>query len=103
MKKSTLHIVFAWLLLFCFVAGQYVVYAHRHANTSVAAKSVNHSKQTVSENCRICDAMHHTVMALNNTPDFTPVTVSEYHYQDCVYNFTSIALILSAGRSPPVA
>jgi hypothetical protein len=98
----------AWLLLLCFVAGQFVVYAHQHNIGAVSTKSFYHNahalpQQTVSENCPLCDTMHHNVMAVSSQAFFAPVTVSDYVHKAVHYNFISIALVLSAGRAPPVA
>jgi hypothetical protein len=107
MKKNKYHIFHAWVLLFCFAAGQYMVYAHQHLSNTANVKTAHHNpntqpKQIVSENCQLCDAMQHNSMALNSQVHFTPVVVSGYHYKFVEYSFTSIALILSAGRSPPL-
>lgn len=65
---SKYHIICARLLLICFTAGQYMVYAHQHnviksLPTAVySAKTVPH--QTVSEKCYLCDVMHHNNMAI---------------------------------------
>ena len=97
------------MLLLCFAAGQYMVYAHTHNNLHVLSnKAAYHSpdtqpKQTVTENCQLCDAMHHNTMAVFTAVYFAPVTVINYYYKPVTHHFISIALVLSAGRSPPVA
>jgi hypothetical protein len=96
------------MLLLCFVAGQYVVYTHTHSAGTGSNKSTYHSpqtqpKQTVTENCQLCDAMHHNSMAISTPAVFAPVVVSSYFYKAITHHFISVALILSAGRSPPVA
>lgn len=85
-----------------------MVYAHRHNNegSAVNIKTYSHNTkaqhgQTVTENCRLCDAMHHNVIAINSQVYFAPLLVSRYCYKNPVHNFISISLILSAGRSPP--
>jgi hypothetical protein len=106
LKTNRKHIALAWILLFCFAAGQWVVGSHQHSfPKELTAK---HSQQdqhrsVVSENCQLCDAMHHQTMVISTPVYFAPVTISKYHYKDARYEFTSIALILSAGRSPPMA
>lgn len=94
--------------MLCFVAGQYMVYAHQHVVGKCSNKLAYHTpnaqpKQTVTENCRLCDAMHHNGMAVNNQVFFAPVTVGSYIFKAVHYDFVSIALILSAGRAPPLA
>jgi len=94
------------MLLLCFCAGQFMVYAHTHTASNRSNKVAYHSpetqpKQTVTENCQLCDAMHHNAMAINTPAYFAPVGVSSYYYKAIEHHFISIALILSAGRSPP--
>jgi hypothetical protein len=108
LKKNKYHIIRAWLLLLCFAAGQYMVYAHQHSVGTAPIKSVYHSpnsspKQTVAENCQLCDTMHHNAMAVYSQVFFAPVAFSSYTYKAVSYNFISIALVLSAGRAPPMA
>jgi hypothetical protein len=96
------------MLMLCFVAGQYMVYAHTHAQKTTNNKASYHSpdtqpKQTVTENCQLCDAMHHNSMAVFSAVYFAPFIVSTYYYKAVKLNFISIALIQSAGRSPPTA
>jgi hypothetical protein len=93
-------------LLFCFAVGQWAVWSHQHAflQGSVNSHSQNIPHKTViSENCQLCDAMHHNAMAVFSIAYFEPITVSKYFYKDARYQFTSIALILSGGRAPPMA
>jgi len=106
LKKNIYHIICAWALLFFFAAGQYAVYAHTHAPVSVSTKSAyqnssHQPQQTIAETCRLCDAMHHNAMAINTPVFFAPVVTSNYFYKSVSHHFISIALILSAGRSPP--
>jgi len=63
----------------------------------------NQPKQTVTENCRLCDAMHHNTMAVSTPVFFAPVVTASYFYKAVNHDFISVALILSAGRSPPMA
>jgi hypothetical protein len=106
LKKNKYHIILSWLLLLVFSAGQYVVYAHTHRTYSGKISSRNQApqpKQTISENCQLCDAMHHNAMAANSQVHFSPVVVSLYAYKHVEYGFISISLILSSGRAPPLA
>jgi hypothetical protein len=85
-----------------------MVYAHTHNTGTVSIKSAcqspnNQPKQTVTENCRLCDAMHHNTMAVNTPVFFAPVVTASYFYKVVDHDFISVALILSAGRSPPMA
>ncbi|MEO6849011.1 MAG: hypothetical protein ABI203_09280 [Mucilaginibacter sp.] len=105
MKKNTRHIIYAWIVLFCFVAGQTMVYAHQHLNSS-GSFSVHKASQThpvVSEKCQLCDAMHHNSMLINDHQHFSPIVAHHHFYTPGQYNFVSVALILSAGRSPPIS
>ncbi|UOE49498.1 hypothetical protein MTO98_00235 [Mucilaginibacter sp. SMC90] len=105
MKKKRLHIVFAWLLLICFVAGQYMVYSHQHALIKGITKHSQTAEghQTVKEKCLLCDAMHHTdAVTVSNNTFLVPLLTSDHVFKAGDYDFVSIALILSAGRAPPV-
>ena len=108
LKKNIYHIIYAWVLLLFFAAGQYMVYAHTHNTGIGSTKSAyqnpnNQHKQTVTETCRLCDAMHHNAMAVDTPVFFAPVVTASYFYKAVNHHFISIALILSAGRSPPMA
>ncbi|MFI5159350.1 MAG: hypothetical protein ACHQF4_10825 [Sphingobacteriales bacterium] len=108
MKKNKSHIFLTWMLMFCFAAGQYMVYSHTHKVNITSNKAAYHSphtqpKQTVTENCQLCDAMHHNAMEVFSSAYFAPFTISGYYYKAVKHNFISVALILSAGRSPPIA
>ena len=41
-------------------------------------------------------------MTINHQTYFSPVVVCEHVYKAGDYNFVSIALVLAAGRAPPV-
>ena len=107
LKKNKYTIFCAWVLLTCFVAGQYMMYVHQHYSLQKTGISTSFSKNqpkpvaTVQEKCYMCDAMHHTTMVIGQQVYFNPVIVSCYIYKVGDYNFISIALILSAGRAPP--
>jgi hypothetical protein len=107
LKRCKYHIVCSWILLACFVAGQYMMYAHQHniaANISPKYSiSKNLRQQTVTDKCALCDAMHHNVMVKATPAYFEDVKITGYIFKSCVYNFTSISLILSGGRAPPVS
>jgi hypothetical protein len=47
--------------------------------------------------------MHHNSMTIADHQYFTPIVSADYFYTPCQYDFVSIALILSAGRSPPLS
>ncbi|RKR81178.1 hypothetical protein BDD43_1322 [Mucilaginibacter gracilis] len=107
MNRNKNHIRFAWLVLVCFIAGQTMVYSHQHFNryrsSSVNSVKVPQPAQTVTDSCSICDMMHHTQMAILGTSVLNPVvTICETIYTK-QHNYKGIALILSAGRSPPTA
>ena len=105
MKKQKNHIRLAWIILICFVAGQTVVFSHQHythaVKLSASTVKVPQPVQTISETCNLCDMMHHTHMAIFNTAALNPVvTICETLYNN-QHDYKGIALILSAGRSPP--
>lgn len=105
MKRVKNQIRFAWIVLICFVAGQTMVYSHQHytnaSKISAHALKTPAPVQTVSEKCNICDMMHHTHMVIFDTKAVNPpVTVCETLYSN-LHDYKGIALILSAGRSPP--
>ncbi|MFD2863284.1 hypothetical protein [Mucilaginibacter antarcticus] len=106
MKENKANIFYAWLVMFCFIAGQYTVYSHQHKIiSSCASKTHRHANhQTgpiVQEKCSACDAMHH-LNAVISPDTYISLNIVTKHFQP-VYNYTfvSIALILSAGRGPP--
>lgn len=105
MKRKKLNIVYSWLLLICFIAGQYMVYTHQHLFTKVivktSCKSQEHLPQTVKETCYMCDAMHHQAAVIDAPFHFTPQVAVMHFFKPCNYNFVSIGLVLAAGRAPP--
>lgn len=105
-KKNKLHIIYSWLLLICFTAGQYVVYTHQHlfikGITKTSYTANDHHQQTVKEKCYLCDAMHHQVAIIDNPFHFDAQIAVPYFFKACNYSFVSIGLILAAGRAPPV-
>lgn len=96
------------MLLICFAAGQYMVCVHQHnilkkSHTAFeSTKSYPRPVNTVQEKCYLCDVMHHNAMTINHQTYFSPVVVCEHVYKAGDYNFVSIALVLAAGRAPPV-
>jgi len=105
-KNNKYHIIHSWVLLICFVAGQYMVYAHQHkpvAGTRQAySAGAKHARPTVTEKCRFCDAMHHISMIVDSYASNPVITTADYIYQSPVYHCTSFALILKGGRAPPL-
>ena len=79
-----------------------MVYAHQHL-VKYKTHQTTQNQTTVSEKCQICDAMHHTSMTLPDHHYFIPDVSSDHVYQQSKYDFVSISLILSAGRSPPIS
>jgi len=82
-----------------------MVYVHQHKlikTGSTYAASQQKIKQTVSEKCQLCDAMHHTSMVVGSNVFFDHMAVADCFYKSPVYNFTSLALILAGGRAPPL-
>ncbi|MDB5009180.1 MAG: hypothetical protein JWP45_3573 [Mucilaginibacter sp.] len=82
-----------------------MVYAHQHAINTIVVKThilKNVSQQTLTENCSLCDVMHHNAMVTNSQVYFNPLKVIAHVYKSFEYSFTSIQLILSGGRAPPI-
>jgi hypothetical protein len=84
-----------------------MVYSHQHfAHVKVtAARSIKRLQpvQTVTDKCDICDMMNHTHMAIFYNGAISPlVTICNTHYTR-QHNYKGIALILAAGRAPPIA
>jgi hypothetical protein len=102
LKKNKRDIICTWILLICFAAGQWAVYAHQHKVFAGVTKSAT-QRTVVSEKCQLCDAMHHNSMLTHKHTYVTPVVVTDHFYKPGQYDFVSIALVLSAGRAPPVA
>jgi hypothetical protein len=90
------------IVLFCFAAGQIMVFAHQHL-VQYHIHQTSQDQQTVTEKCQLCDAMHHNSMTVVDHHYFNPAVSSDYFYTPGKYNFISIALILSPGRAPPLS
>jgi len=107
LKKSKYHIACSRILLICFIAGQYMIYAHQHNIGYSTDKIYNVSKniphQTVTEKCYLCDVMHHNAMVASHQVYFNPSVVAGHVFKSFQYSFTSIQLILSCGRAPPLS
>jgi len=108
LKKNKFNIFCAWALLICFIAGQYMVYVHQHTiwqkSTSIHSTTKNQPKPVVAvqEKCYMCDAMHHAAITADQLVYFNPVIAVDRVYMVGDYDFVSIALMLSAGRAPPI-
>ncbi len=96
--------LFSWILLLCFTAGQYMVYAHQHRTQAHSiAVHKNPFTKTVTERCDLCDAMHHTVMLPGIQPQLPVIYGKSYfHFIAGEQHFVRIGLILASGRAPPV-
>jgi hypothetical protein len=105
LKSNRKHIIYTWIVMICFIAGQLMVYTHQHIIHSAdhGTHKAAQDQQTVTEKCQLCDAMHHTSMTVENHQYFIPAIATDHFYKQGKYNFISIALILSAGRSPPLS
>jgi hypothetical protein len=105
LKTRKYRIICSWILLICFVAGQFMVYTHQHNIPQSAGKSIdiskNFSQQTVKEKCYLCDVMHHNTMDIASRVHFGTTVSAGYVFNDFKYHFTSIQIILSSGRAPP--
>ena len=104
-KKNKVNIIYSWLLLICFIAGQYMVYTHQHHLLKGISKSASvsntHPQQTVKEKCDMCDAMHHNFAVIGHALYATPQPVVLHVFKACNYDFVSFSLVLAAGRAPP--
>jgi len=106
LKKGKYHIFYSWLLLLCFVAGQYMVYAHQHpfsgtpGHVASTSKTVPH--QTLKEKCDICDVLLHNAMMASYQVYLPTVNAASHVFKSFQYSFTSIQLILAGGRAPPI-
>lgn len=91
------------------MAGQLMVMVHQHNLLKKSSHLYSTTKyqpkqaHVLSEKCYVCDAMHQTAAILNPATYFNPVLAANQVYQPADYNFVSIALILAAGRAPPVS
>lgn len=106
MKNRIYHILFSRILLICFIAGQVMVYAHQHNTAIGIVKTFGIAKDqqgpSFKEKCALCDVMHHHNMLTTLQVYFNPISTGKHVYQSVQYSFTSIGLILSGGRAPPV-
>ena len=109
MKKNKLNIICSWLFLICFIVGQYMVVVHQHHiikqnhSSHSIAKHQPRPATTLQEKCYLCDAMYQTAMILDHPSYYHPIVVTSHIFKVGDYNFKSIALILAAGRAPPVS
>jgi len=109
LKRNKAHIVYSWLLLVCFIAGQYMVYEHQHkinagSGTNAYRHAANPSGTIVQEKCSLCDAMHFNTMIANEHPPIVHLLIaSHYDHKAVTRTFVSLSLILSPGRAPPVS
>jgi len=105
LKTNKYHIISSWILLVCFIAGQYMVFSHQHNNAKCVFQTHNISKNitqpTVKEKCYLCDVMNHNTMVVAAQVYLNPVAVAGHVFENVKYSFTSIQLILSGGRAPP--
>jgi hypothetical protein len=106
LKTSKYHIIHSWILLICFIAGQLMVYGHQHnTGKSLLTNYSTHKnipQQTVKEKCYLCDVMNHNTMVIASQAYFSPTTVTLHIFKSVGYSFTSIQLIISGGRAPPL-
>ncbi|MEO8884450.1 MAG: hypothetical protein ABI367_00190 [Mucilaginibacter sp.] len=109
MKRNKLNIIGSWILLVCFMAGQYMAMVHQHKllkQTSITYSINKHQHipvTTVQEKCYLCDTIHHTAAILNNTIYCSAITAIPYIYKVGDHAFISISLILASGRGPPIS
>lgn len=102
LKRAKQNIIYTWIVLICFTAGQVMVFAHQHL-VKYGTHQTTQKQQKLTEKCQLCDAMHHNSMTLTDHQYFSPILITDHFYTQETYDFISINLILSAGRSPPVS
>jgi len=104
LKERKNHIIWSWLLLLFFVAGQVVLYSHHHGVESAGVKLEHQiSGRSLSEKCGLCDAMRFNSMEINQSVFFDHVLTFDYFLLIRPADFVSVSLISSAGRSPPLS
>lgn len=105
LKQAKRHIIYTWIILICFMAGQGMIYAHQHIikYAVLHTQKSDQNRTTVTEKCQLCDAMHHTSMVINTNQYITPVVSANHFYKQGTYDFISISLVLASGRAPPVS
>jgi hypothetical protein len=101
LRKTKRIIVYSWLLLFFFIAGQSMVFAHQHYKQETNLSLNKFHIPVLKENCAVCDVMHHNHMFISQQVYFTPAVVVMFNYQDKKSEVTYIQLILASGRAPP--
>ncbi|WP_147238725.1 hypothetical protein [Mucilaginibacter hurinus] len=103
MNTSRYKLLAAWLLLFCFIAGQAMVYAHKHHILKYAdAHHPDSEARDFTEKCKLCDVMHHSDIAITQNEGLAAnLPVVLFAHPQVAFNFTSLGLILSDGLSPP--
>jgi hypothetical protein len=83
-----------------------MIYAHQHNIIKASGSygvSKNSTRQTITEKCSLCDAMHSNAMVKATTANFGTIASLIHIFKRFNYSFTSIQLILSGGRAPPAA
>jgi hypothetical protein len=95
--------IYSRLLLIIFIAGQIVLYGHQHSSNGWRVKAHSASQQTITEKCQLCDAMHLKHSVLHQQVHVAPVQTATPIYIHFAYDFISLVLVRSAGRSPPVS
>jgi hypothetical protein len=95
--------IYSRLLLIIFIAGQIILYGHQHNSNGSHIKVHSSSQQTITEKCQLCDAMHFNHSVIHQQVDVAPALTATPVYIHFAYNFISVALVRSAGRSPPIS
>ncbi len=95
--------IYSRLLLIIFIAGQIVLYGHQHSSSGSHINAHSSSKQTITERCQLCDAMHFNHAVIHQQVHVVPALKVTPVYIHVAYDFISLALVRSAGRSPPVS
>jgi hypothetical protein len=103
LKKNSIHIIYSRLLLIVFIAGQVILYGHQHNTFASHAKAHSSSQQTISENCQLCDAMHFNHSVIDQQVHVAVVLSATRVYDHFDYDFISLKIVRSAGRSPPIS
>ncbi|MBE9668297.1 hypothetical protein [Mucilaginibacter boryungensis] len=103
MKRNNRNIIYTWVLLLFFIAGQYLAFTHTHYKQGSIATSTKSGLPVLKEKCDVCAVMHHSHMLLTQHVYFTPAIAVLCHYQYKKSDITLIQLVLASGRAPPSA
>jgi hypothetical protein len=104
-KKRSAPILASLMLLFTFVIGQVIVFAHSHRGDASHTQQYaqNAKDKTVDDNCLIC-AQHGNATLFWQQPQqiFFWAVTSTHEHAGLAVTYRSVQLLLAANRGPPV-